>query len=182
MSYSKSPPSLAGSDQHARSVRAGLRPLSGIGAATEVLTRAGYKHASELSVGDHVITRDRGLQPITRITRQFARSRMVRFAAEALGTDKPEQDVLLPARQLVLVRDWRAEALFGRHEARVQAAALIDDHYITEAGMQQLDCVQIWLDAPSVIYVRGMEVLSAHAFDDTLAPRVDPIPQACRPL
>ncbi|WP_413221066.1 Hint domain-containing protein [Tritonibacter mobilis] len=168
MSYAKLQSPLGGSDL---GMPSGLRPLSGVEATAEVLTRKGYKAAAQLSSRDDVITRDKGILSIRDITRRTERSRMVRFAAEALGTDRPEQDLVLPARQLVLVRDWRAEALFGRHEAYVQAAALIDDQYITDDGMHQLDCVQIWLEAPSVLYVRGMAVLSAHGFDAALQPQ-----------
>lgn len=150
----------------------GLRPVSGLALGSEILSRHGYRAVEELRVGDDVITRDRGLCRIREITTQPLRSRLVRFGRDALGEDMPDQDLLLPARQAVLVRDWRAQALFQRHEARVAAANLIDGQFITDAGMVEQDWVQIWLDAPSVLYLRGLEVLSAHGFDDQLQPAI----------
>lgn len=148
----------------------GLCPVSGLAATTEVLTRDGYRTADRLKPGMDVITRDRGMRRILAVSEDTARSRIVCFHAHALGEDIPDQDLLLPARQAVLVRDWRAQAMFGRHEARVPAAALIDEEFITDAGMAEGAWVQIWLDQPSVLYARGLEVLSAHLFDAQMQP------------
>lgn len=150
----------------------GLRPLSGVDAGTEVLSRRGYIRAADLKPGEDVITRDRGLCRILSITRVQARSRVVRFASHALGEDCPDRAVILPARQAVLVRDWRALARHDRHAARVAAISLIDGILVTDAGMTEGDWLQIWLDAPSVLYLRGLEVVSAHGFDDRMHPKL----------
>ena len=123
----------------ATSHRAGPRPLSGLPANSEVLTRSEYKTAALVFSCDDLITRDQGLVPICKVDRITARSRMVRFEANALGADRPDRDLSLPAHQLVLLRDWRAGALFGKHEALTQAASLIDDGFITDIGMQDAD-------------------------------------------
>jgi len=172
MSYHPAQPLMSSQTASGAPHRAALPPLSGLPATAEVLTRSGYRPAGQLSAGEDVITRDRGLAPILGATRITARSRMVRFAANALGADRPDCDLILPAHQLVLIRDWRAGALFGKHEARVQAAALVDEGFITDDGMQEVDCVQLRLATPLVLYLRGMEVLSAHGFDDHLQPQI----------
>ncbi|KUP91749.1 Hint domain-containing protein [Tritonibacter horizontis] len=150
----------------------GLAPLSGMVAGTDVLTRAGFRKVDELGPGADVITRDRGLCPVTAVTHVSGRSRMVHFSKSALGDAAPQAGITLPAHHLVLVRDWRAEAMFGKHEARVQAAALIDDAYITDAGMQEVTCLQLWLRHPAILYARGLELFSAHEFDSQLRPQV----------
>ncbi|NIZ15563.1 Hint domain-containing protein [Phaeobacter sp. HF9A] len=152
------------------------RPLTGLLPQTEVLTRKGFKPTSEITPADTVITREHGLSPVLTVVIQHARSRLVRFAAKTLNCDDKTRDlpcdILLPAHQAMRLRDWRAQALFGKHEARVQAAALIDNAYVTDDGMQSCEVVQLWLQTPSTLYLRCMEVLSAHAFDDHLRPLI----------
>ena len=59
--------------------------------------------------------------------------------------------------QKVLVRDWRAQALYGQSQALVPVGRLLDGGYITPcAGRMRLFALQF--AAPEVIYADGVEV------------------------
>jgi hypothetical protein len=69
--------------------------------------------------------------------------------------------VILPAGQPILVRDWRAQALFGTDQAMVPAARLVDGAFVTHAGAAEVDLWQLDFDSPHILYLDGLEVASA---------------------
>ena len=75
-------------------------------------------------------------------------------------TRRPDRDVVLSADQHVLIRDWRAEALFGGKRAMVPASRLIDGEFVTDLGEIDMLLYQIEFDSPHVIYVDGLELYS----------------------
>ena len=81
--------------------------------------------------GERVITRDAGAQPLLGITRHAvpAGMRFVHVSRDALG-GKPTRDLILPATQKVLLRDWRAQAMFGTSGARVALSRLVDGEHL----------------------------------------------------
>ncbi|MEO0504332.1 MAG: Hint domain-containing protein [Pseudomonadota bacterium] len=112
---------------------------------TRISTEAGPRAIEELSVGDLVTTKDRGLQPLRWIGQtvvsglELARRvelQPVRFEAGALGNT--EALVVSPQHRMML-RGWRAEALFGAPEVLIAAQDLINDTTIRrvcpEAGV-----------------------------------------------
>jgi hypothetical protein len=68
--------------------------------------------------------------------------------------------VTLPAGHPILIRDWRAQALFNARQAVVRADRLIDDEFITDAGRQTLTVYDLHFDRPHILYVDGLEVAS----------------------
>ena len=114
--------------------------------------------ASMLPGCDAVITRDAGLVRVDAVSRFTRRLAAVRFAAGTLGANRPDQDLILPAGQPVLVRDWRARALFGRSQAMVRAAALIDDEFITRLDARDMTLHQLHFARAHVIYAGGLEL------------------------
>jgi hypothetical protein len=87
----------------------------------------------------------------------------ISIAAGSLGDTRPETDIVLPADQLILIRDWRAQALFGRDQALVPASTLVDGEFIRDQGRQALDLYSVKLEHQHVIYAGGLEVASASA-------------------
>ena len=61
---------------------------------------------------------------------------IVEVTRNAFG-GRPDRDVWLPAAQRVLIRDWRAKALYGQAQACVPAGQLADGEYVRHG---QLDC------------------------------------------
>lgn len=107
--------------------------LAGLSAETIVITREGETPVDWLAVGDEVLTRDRGYEPIIwinrtklnrddlRITPEFG---PVTITAGTVDASTPETDVTVSPRQLILVRAARAEIEYGSHEVLVPAASI----------------------------------------------------------
>ena len=139
-------------------------PLStGINAGAIVLTLDGELPVETLAPGDRLITRDAGMVRITALHRRRVTAPAVRLAAGSLGHTRPDRDVLLAGQQTVLIRDWRARALFGLDRALVPAQRLVDGEFITDLGPQPMMLFQILCDAPHVFYADGLEVGTADA-------------------
>ena len=132
--------------------------INGLMAESIILTLDGEKPVGDVKPGDRVITRDAGMAVVTGLRKRTVKARAVTIAAGSLGHTRPERDVLLPAGQPVLVRDWRAEALFGARQAIVPAARLIDGEFIRDVGDVEMTLCEITFDRAHVLYVDGLEV------------------------
>ena len=131
---------------------------------TEILTMDGVLPVEFLSLGDQIITRSSGAMRLRALVRHKVPTdmRMVRIAAEALG-GKPDRETLLPPRQRVLIRDWRAQALWGADQARVAIARLIDDSYITWTDERPTALFEMQFDQAEIIYANGLELMTTPA-------------------
>lgn len=136
----------------------GSAAVTGLVAGTPVLTLEGALPVDYLSPGDRILTRSG-----TRVLRAIevslvSNARLVRIGAETLGVDIPADDILVAAGQPVLVRDWRARALFGAAAALVEAARLTDGEYIRAETVAEARVYTLHFDAPAVIYAGGLEI------------------------
>jgi len=134
---------------------------SGFAAGSIVMTLDGEKLVEDLRPGDRVITRDTGMAILNDISTSTLCTRMVRVQAGSLGHTRPVRDVVLPAGQSILIRDWRAEAMFNARRALVQASQLIDGEFITDEGEAEMTLYALEFDAPHVVYVDGLELASS---------------------
>ena len=130
-------------------------------AGTVVLTLDGALPVEFLNPGDRVITRDSGVAVLRAVHRTRQVLPVVAIKAGSLGNTRPDRDVLLPATQEVLIRDWRAGALFGASQALVPAVRLVDGEFIRDMGAVEVDLVALVFDAPHILYADGLEVASA---------------------
>lgn len=130
----------------------------GLVSGTLLLTADGEIPVEYLSVGDRIITRNSGLVALGAVESVRARQEAVKIAAGSLGTTKPTHHVMVPAAQMVLVRDWRAKALRGASQAVMPAGCLIDDEFITSLGMRDMTLVRLGFDVPYVVYADGLEI------------------------
>ncbi|NNE51070.1 MAG: hypothetical protein HKN30_01550 [Sulfitobacter sp.] len=126
-----------------------------------LLTLDGEIPVEFLSVGDRLITRDVGMSKIQHIQRTTRKVHQIALAAGSLGHTRPERDAVLAGEQMVLVRDWRARALFNSEVALVAARALVDGEYITDLGQQDTTLYQIFCDGPHILYSDGLELSTA---------------------
>lgn len=129
-----------------------------IPATALVLCRDGARRAADLSVGDIVIARDRGHAPIRAIEKAQTSVDTVLLSPDALGEQRPARLTLLDAAQPVLVRNWRAQLLFGKAHAMARAGALCDGEYIRALGKRLMNGLSLGFDAAHVIYVNGLEL------------------------
>lgn len=130
---------------------------------SRVLTARGEVLAETITTEDRVITRDFGLMPVRDVirTQSSKGAAMTLIPAGSMGQARPERDLLLPPDQPIALRDWRARTIFGAKEARVAIARLEDGRVVRRAPANGAALWSIILDRPCVIYVDGLELVSA---------------------
>lgn len=133
---------------------------------TSVMTSAGARPAEIIRPGDQLLTRTRGMAEVAAVRSRRAMVQTVRFAAAA--EDGGSQ--LLPWDQRVLVRDRRAQAMFGQPQAVVPAYELVDGETVCDLGLQMMDLVALEFSRPHVIYAGALELTAAAAPHEDLRP------------
>lgn len=138
------------------------RPLAdgGIPHGTPVLTLDGELPVEFLSPGDRVITRNSGSARLLARRSFRCRRNAVLIQAGSLGQMRPETDTVLPSCQNVLIRDWRARALFGQPQAMVAVGALADGEFIRDLGEMELQLHVLTFERDQIVYGGGLELLS----------------------
>jgi len=138
-------------------------PPCGIAAGTVILTRDGEIPVDWLMAGERVITRDTGLATLLAVeSRVVPRAGLVRVKAGALGEGRPGHDLLLAAGQPVLLRGWRARAMFGLPQVQVPVAALVEGEGIAAvAAGGETRLFTLILAEPHVVYADGVELVAA---------------------
>ncbi len=126
-----------------------------------LLTLDGEIPVEFLSIGDKLITRDTGVSRVLHIQRMRRAVHTIALAAGSLGHTRPERDALLAGDQMILIRDWRARALFNSERALVAARTLVDNEFITDLGMVETTLYQIFCDGPHILYADGLELSTA---------------------
>ncbi|MDJ0821516.1 MAG: Hint domain-containing protein [Paracoccaceae bacterium] len=132
-----------------------------LAAGTVVLTLDGALPVEYLNAGDRVITRDSGAVTLRAVRRGKRRVAAVAIAAGSLGNTRPDRDAVLAANQEILIRDWRAEALFAASRALVPVSRLIDGEFVRDLGLVEMELVELVFDTPHILYADGLEVASA---------------------
>ena len=137
---------------------------------TLILTPTGPRPIEDLRVGDAVVTRDRGAQPILWIgqrrmtTAELDRRphlRPIRIRAGALGPSLPETDLLVSPQHRILVRSALAERIAGEDEVLVAAKHLLASDGIEAArDCGPVDYFHILFDRHEVVFANGAETES----------------------
>ncbi|MEP2717049.1 Hint domain-containing protein [Pseudophaeobacter sp.] len=148
---------------HSSTIQGAAEQVAPIGflPGTLLLTRQGDRPVEAIQPGDDIISRDFGLVKCHAVDQRICTARAIWFAAGSLGDTRPECAVTLPADQQVLLRDWRAKAMFGQTQALVRAAALVDGEYIRDLGQFEMELTVLRFNLPLVIYASGLEVAGA---------------------
>lgn len=147
-------------------------------AGTLIATSRGKVAVEDLRVGDLVVTRDSGLQPIrwiggkrlnaATLTAQ-SQLRPIRIVAGALGDGTPTTDLLVSPQHRVLVRSKIAQRMFGATEVLVAAKQLllIDGISIAE-DLQEVEYVHFLFDDHQVVISNGAETESLYTGPEVL--------------
>lgn len=136
---------------------AGLQPV-GILAGSLVRTLDGILPVEFLEPGDRVITRS-GARRVGSISVSRRRMlRMIRITASTQGHDRPEHDLLLAPGQPVVIRDWRAKAIFGQPVAVVPAARLADGQFVLSETIPEAVLFTLRFAEDEVIWAEGLEI------------------------
>ncbi|MBS0565099.1 MAG: Hint domain-containing protein [Proteobacteria bacterium] len=132
-------------------------PVRGIASGTVVATLAGYLPVDFLEPGERVVTRA-GMRVLRAVRVHRYSGPSVTIRASALGHDRPEHDLTLPASIPILIRDWRAGAIFGQDQAMVPAERLVDGEYVTLGKVLGLRLYELMFDEAEVVYAEGVEL------------------------
>jgi hypothetical protein len=129
----------------------------GIASSTVVATLDGYLPVDFLQAGDRIVTRA-GMRVVREIRVERFSGPAVRITASALGHDRPEQDLTLPADTLILLRDWRAQAIYGQAQALVPVERLVDGEYVVHEDVLGMRLYDLIFDTHQIVYAEGVEI------------------------
>lgn len=142
-------------------------------AGTLIETATGTVEVQALRVGDAVLTRDNGPQPVRWLGLRTLSAgdlsddpslRPVRIRSDALAPGVPASDLLVSQQHRVLVRSRIAERMFGAEEILVAAKHLCDlDGIDICADCDGVTYVHILFDRHEVIYSNSAETESLYA-------------------
>ncbi|MCG7492510.1 Hint domain-containing protein [Thalassobius sp. Cn5-15] len=135
----------------------------GILPGTQILTLDGALPIEVLSPGDKIITRSSGVAMLKGIECGYKTCETVRVRAGSLGHDRPGMDTILPSKQKILIRDWRAQALYNEPQKLIEAQNLIDGEYLRLQPAARHMVFRMFFDEPQVVYADGLEVDCATA-------------------
>ena len=137
----------------------------GITPDTRIATPTGNRPACELMVGDLVITRDDGPQPITNIREAISAPSErnhypVRIAQGALGYGLPHADLCVGSQHRVLFEHIRVPLMFGTDAVLVRAKSLVLSHerIKVERAVTPVSYIQISLEDQGIIFAEGVAV------------------------
>ena len=137
---------------------------------THILTIRGNVAVEDLRVGDMIVTRDNGPQPLRWIGSKqvtgdlqhlFQNMRPVRIAAGALGSSLPQRDLYVSQQHRVLVSSRIAERIFGEAEVLIAAKHLteIDGIEIDDSG-DDLTYFHLLFDRHEIVCSEGAQTES----------------------
>ena len=138
----------------------GAKPaLMGLLAGTQVRTLDGLLPVEFLAPGDSIVTRAGARQLVAVSVRRRIGINLVRIRATTLGHDRPEHDLLLAPDQPVMIRDWRAQALYGVDVAAIPATRLADGEFILSERFTEALLFTLRFAEEEVVYAEGLEIL-----------------------
>jgi hypothetical protein len=150
-------------------------------ADTLILTAKGEVRAGDLRLGDRVLTRDAGLQPIRWIGQRRLSGADLRYQtslcpieikAGALGHDQPSRDLLVSPQHRMLIRDPKVALWFGEEEVLVPAVQLIcldGVRQVKSPETESLTYVHFMFDVHQIVMGDGAWSESFQPGDYTLA-------------
>ncbi|MGK7651137.1 Hint domain-containing protein [Roseovarius sp. B08] len=124
---------------------------------SRILCEQGEVPVEELRVGDLVVTRDDGLQPLRWVGhREVAGAAAYAPIRIAAGTFGEHNELWLSPLHRVLIRDSLAELLFGEREVLVAAKDLVNDGSVRRVEVERVDYFHLLFDRHQVIMSEGL--------------------------
>ena len=146
---------------------------------TTIATPQGSVPVEALNIGDYVLTKDNGPQPIEWIgsrhmtgARLFAmpRLRPVRIRTGAFGIERPDQEFLVSPEHRMLLTGPVAQELFNTPEVLVAAKDMIDGRLIaTDAQAQAVTYIHLLLPQHNILWANGVATESFHPANTALS-------------
>ena len=126
-------------------------------AGTLIATEQGQRSVESILLGDLVMTKDDGLQPLRWIGQRTVAAQEnfapIRIRANTFGT---HDDLMVSPEHRILIRDNLAELLFGEQEVLVSAKDLVNDKSVTRCVGGEVTYVHLMFDRHQVVYSAGL--------------------------
>ena len=134
---------------------------------TLILTPEGEVPVENLSIGDIVITLDRGPQPVRWAGRKemvnSPDSAPIRIAANAFGPGNPARELLVSPYHRILISEALCEVLFGNRDVLVPAVFLQNGHSVQQISLRRAYAYHhLLFDQHEIIFSNGMASESFH--------------------
>lgn len=125
---------------------------------TRLLTNHGYRRVENLDLGDLLVTRDSGLQPIRWLGRQRVEATTDSTAPVILrpGAWGATRAVKVSPQHRLLFTGWQAEVLFGEPEVLVPAKYAIDGHKVVSRPGGSVVYYHVCLDQHDILCADGV--------------------------
>lgn len=137
---------------------------------TLILTETGERPIESLQVGDRVITRDHGAQPLRWVGCSTIPGRgrfaPVRVARDVIGA---RRDLLVSPQHRLLFGGYECELMFGTEEVLAAATHLEDGQTILRCPRPLVTYIHLMFDTHEVIYAEGAPTESFFAGEVGLA-------------
>ena len=131
---------------------------SGLLAGTRIMTAEGELPVELLGPGDRVITR-RGMARVVAVEiRSVADAEVVVISPETLGQGRPGEALRLAPDQRIVVRDWRAMALWGVASAAVPVSRLEDGAFIRRERVALAHFITLRLASEGTVMTGGLDL------------------------
>lgn len=136
---------------------------------TLIKTKKGNRRADELIAGDHVLTLDRGMQPLRWVGRKdwlgMDAHAPIQFLSGAIGNKRP---LWVSPQHRMLVTGWRAQLISGEDSLLVAAKHLVNGRDILRSPINVITYVHLLFDQHEIISAEGSWCESFHP-GDTIA-------------
>lgn len=130
----------------------------GLMAGTQICTLDGVLPVEFLQPGDRIVTRAGARRLVAVSVQRRKLAELVRIRTATLGHDRPENDLLVAPGQPIVIRDWRAQALYGCAAAAIPASRLADGEFVVTESRQEARLFILRFAGDEVIYAEGLEV------------------------
>jgi hypothetical protein len=146
-----------------------IETLICFGRGTRIETPFGPRRIETLKIGDLVLTRDHGPQPLRWIGARAVQAKgdfaPIEIKNGALGNTS---DLIVSPQHRMLLTGWRAEMLFGADEVFAAAKHLINDTTILRRAGGVVEYFHMMFDAHEVVFAEGAASESFHPSDLSL--------------
>ena len=131
---------------------------------TTIATRRGEIPVQQIKVGDLVVTRDNGMQPVRWVGRRnLGRDNLlrtpgfnpVRIKAGAFGEGVPQRDMMVSPNHRMLVASETAEVMFSEREVLVAAKHLVGLDGVDTVTPDKVSYIHMLFDNHEVVFADG---------------------------
>ena len=153
-----------------KSAQTSFAPMPCFAAGMLIQTPDGLRNIEDICAGDTVTALGHGPKPVRWVGRAIVRFgaavhhfKPVLIKAGALAPHVPEADLIVSPQHRILIRDWRAELLFGESEVLVPAKGLINGRDIVRHDdCRAVEFVHILFDRHEIVTVNGVNAESLY--------------------